>query len=171
MGKNSLYKKGQRFYKSNSLIVYILSALLFCWITVIALNFNKNTIDVCDGLNQIQNVSSYATETTKLDSNILEYHNSRVNTGAFAVAIISTIITFLAFYIQYVFNKQQREDISKERKENQFFHLLDVYRDICSNSVVDNKIYGKKAFHYMLIRQFSKKSKILLTKSEFSYII
>ena len=123
MGKNSLYKKGQRFYKSNSLIVYILSALLFCWITVIALNFNKNTIDVCDGLNQIQNVSSYATETTKLDSNILEYHNSRVNTGAFAVAIISTIITFLAFYIQYVFNKQQREDISKERYDREIWSI------------------------------------------------
>lgn len=59
------------------------------------------------------------------------------------------ILTFLAFYIQYIFNKQQREDISKERKENQFFHLLDVYRDICSNSAVAEKIHGKKAFHYM----------------------
>lgn len=143
-------EKSRSFYRNNNIVVYVLSFLLFCWVAVIALYFNKNTREICDDLtHQNETCCDDIDVDTESEGLILEYHNSRVNTGALAVAITSTILTFLAFYIQYAFNKQQRNDISEERKENQFFHLLDVYRGICSNSDVDGKIFGKKAFHYM----------------------
>lgn len=65
------------------------------------------------------------------------------------IAIIGVILTFAAFYVQYLFNERQKRDITKERFENQYFHLLDVYRDICLNTSLLNVGNGKVVFHYM----------------------
>ena len=65
------------------------------------------------------------------------------------IAIIGVFLTFAAFYVQYLFNERQKRDITRERFENQYFHLLDVYRDICLNTSLLNVGNGKVVFHYM----------------------
>lgn len=78
-----------------------------------------------------------------------KYHNSIITVLSLIIAAAGILVTFAAFYIQYLFNYRQKVDLSKERFENQFFHLLDVLRDICSNIYVPNVGKGKIAFHYM----------------------
>lgn len=78
-----------------------------------------------------------------------KYHNSLTTVLSLIIAALGILLTFAAFYIQYVFNYRQKVDLSKERFENQFFHLLDVSRDICQNIYIPNVGKGKLAFHYM----------------------
>lgn len=46
------------------------------------------------------------------------------------IAIIASLLTFLAFWVQYKANLQQRRDISIERFENKFFQLLQMQENI-----------------------------------------
>lgn len=78
-----------------------------------------------------------------------KYHNSLITVLSVTIAALGVMLTFAAFYIQYLFNARQKEDLSKERFENQYFHLLDVLRDICQNIYIPNVGKGKIAFHYM----------------------
>ena len=45
------------------------------------------------------------------------------------VAIAAAILTFLAFWIQFKANEQQRNDIAKERFESKFYELLHLHRE------------------------------------------
>lgn len=45
------------------------------------------------------------------------------------VAIAAAILTFLAFWVQFKANEQQRKDIAKERFENRFYELLHLHRE------------------------------------------
>lgn len=49
------------------------------------------------------------------------------------VAIIASYLTFLAFWVQYKANEQQRNDISLERFENTLFHLIQIQENITNN--------------------------------------
>lgn len=49
------------------------------------------------------------------------------------VAIAAAILTFLAFWVQYKANKQQRDDISLERFENNLFQLIQMQEEITNN--------------------------------------
>ena len=80
---------------------------------------------------------------------ILNLFQSRINLANWFIAFIGAILTFLAFYVQYRFNRRQKEDLEKERFENKLFHLLDVYRDICSKTSIPKVGSDKTAFHYM----------------------
>lgn len=80
---------------------------------------------------------------------ILNLYQSRINLANWFIAFIGAILTFLAFYVQYAFNSRQKEDIANERFENKLFHLLDVYRNICSKTSVAKAGDDKNAFHYM----------------------
>ena len=64
-------------------------------------------------------------------------------------AALGVFLTFIAFYIQYVFNQRQKDDLSRERAENQFFHLLETLRDIRKETKLKNIGDGKIVFHYM----------------------
>jgi len=131
---------------ASNIVVTIVSVVLLLWMIVIVAKFDIHVKNICKNIDQIS--LDYSKKPID-ESKILEYHDSRIGTEGLVVAFISVIVTFLAFYIQYVFNKQQKRDISSERTENQLFHLMDVYRDICNNSVVDGNISGKQTFHYM----------------------
>lgn len=45
------------------------------------------------------------------------------------VAIAAAILTFLAFWVQFKANEQQRKDIAKERFESKFYELLHLHRE------------------------------------------
>ena len=45
------------------------------------------------------------------------------------VAIAAAFLTFLAFWVQFKANEQQRKDISKERFENKFYELIHLHRE------------------------------------------
>ena len=49
------------------------------------------------------------------------------------VAIIASFLTFIAFWVQYKANEQQREDIALERFENCLFHLIDIQGSITNS--------------------------------------
>lgn len=46
------------------------------------------------------------------------------------VAIAAAILTFLAFWVQFKANEQQRKDIALERFESNFFELLHLHQEI-----------------------------------------
>lgn len=138
--------KEKRFKNLSNIFVAVISITLLLWMIIVVVKFDNHTKEVCKNIDQISLKNS---GTPVDDSKVLEYYDSRIGTEGVVVAFISVIVTFLAFYIQYVFNKQQKKDISCERTENQLFHLMDVYRNICNTSVVDGGIMGKRTFHYM----------------------
>ena len=45
------------------------------------------------------------------------------------IAIPATILTFLAFWVQYKANEQQKKDLQIERFENKFYTMLQIHRD------------------------------------------
>lgn len=69
------------------------------------------------------------------------------------IAWIASILTFMAFYIQYEANKEQRKQFEKqandtviERFENRFFELIRLHRENVEEQNIQNKIFGRKAF-------------------------
>jgi len=63
--------------------------------------------------------------------------------------IISTILTFLAFYVQFLYNRRQKEDLNIERFENIFFKYIDNQRAIVEACQVYGITGGKQTFHFM----------------------
>ncbi|MCX3264224.1 putative phage abortive infection protein [Pedobacter agri] len=45
------------------------------------------------------------------------------------IAIIASVLTFLAFWVQYDANQQQKIDLQTERFENKFYQMLQIHRD------------------------------------------
>ena len=91
------------------------------------------------------NVAAYS----QSEYSILAYHNSRVATNSFWISIIAVFVTFLAFFVQYTFNAEQRKDIARERDMNQFFHLMDVYRSVTNSMRIPHITEGKDVCHFM----------------------
>ena len=81
------------------------------------------------------------------------------------VAIIAAALTFVAFYVQYQANKFQREDIARERAENEIFELIRTYSSIVSSIEVHGKrgktafaeLAGEWAYTYRLLTAIFKK--------------
>ena len=61
------------------------------------------------------------------------------------VAITAVGLTFIAFWVQYKANIQQRQDIAIERQEAKFYKMLDIYSDM-TNGLEIHGIKGKEAF-------------------------
>lgn len=86
------------------------------------------------------------------------------------IALIAAILTFIAFYIQYKANIQQRDQFKLtleaqniersaqekiwqiERFENKYFQLIQLHRDNVAEIAI-GKIYGKKTF-VLMVREF-----------------
>lgn len=66
------------------------------------------------------------------------------------VAIAAALLTFIAFWVQYKANQQQRYDIRVERLESRFYELLRLHRDNVSELTVDNELSGRNVFFFML---------------------
>jgi len=69
------------------------------------------------------------------------------------IAWIAAILTFMAFFIQYEANKEQRnqfekqaDDTFRERFENRFFELIRLHRENVEEQNIQNLITGRKAF-------------------------
>ena len=69
------------------------------------------------------------------------------------IAIAAAGLTFLAFWIQYKANQEQREQFEKqgddtviERFENRFFEMIRIHRENVEEQNIQNIIYGRKAF-------------------------
>ena len=80
----------------------------------------------------------------------------RVALAGSVLAFVGAMFTFIAFYIQYEANNiqqgqftEQKKDLAKERFENKFFAMLDIYRSIVQSVEVEQVGVGKRAFHFM----------------------
>lgn len=82
-------------------------------------------------------------------NSLLNLLDARVNIVNWVVACFGALLTFMAFYVQYQYNNAQKEDLAQERFENKLFHLLDNYREICSQTTLPGVGSGKVVFHYM----------------------
>ncbi len=73
------------------------------------------------------------------------------------VAIAAAILTFLAFWVQFKANEQQRKDIALERFESNLFELIHIQQDITNNLIfVEKKVnkniiqaQGRDVFQYV----------------------
>lgn len=65
------------------------------------------------------------------------------------VAIAAAILTFLAFWVQFKANEQQRKDIALERFESKFYKLLDLHIQNTYNLTINN-LKGKEVFKYLV---------------------
>lgn len=65
-------------------------------------------------------------------------------TGPF-IAIVAAFLTFIAFWVQYKFNKEQSLAISKERFEHNFYELLSLHEELTNNLSIDviDKTFNK----------------------------
>lgn len=57
------------------------------------------------------------------------------------VAIAAAILTFLAFWVQFKANQQQRNDIARERFENNLFELLHFHQEITNELFLKCNVY------------------------------
>ncbi len=64
------------------------------------------------------------------------------------VALLAAGLTFLAFYVQFQANQNQRKDISRERFESRFYEMLRLHRDNVSEIEIA-EISGRRAFMRM----------------------
>ena len=62
------------------------------------------------------------------------------------IALFASFLTFLAFYIQYRANVQQRIDIELERFESKYFELIALHKANVDEINIANKIKGRKSF-------------------------
>lgn len=65
------------------------------------------------------------------------------------IAVCSAYITFLAFWVQYTYNKRQKTDLFQERFENNLFAYLDMLIRQEDNCRIEGIGSSKQAFHYM----------------------
>jgi hypothetical protein len=56
------------------------------------------------------------------------------------IALIAAILTFMAFWIQFKANQQQRNDIHRERFESKFFELIRLHKENVNEISIDG--YG-----------------------------
>jgi len=62
------------------------------------------------------------------------------------VAIAAAILTFLAFWVQYKANDQQKRDLEVERFESKFYSLLEIHRNNVNETTIGKTVIGRKAF-------------------------
>lgn len=149
MNIRKLYNKASW---NNSYWVYIIIFLLLCFIVWNCIKMNIQAAAV----QKVIDILSYNNEATHKmllndpeNSLYFNVHTANYNNLSLWIAISGIILTFAAFYIQYAFNKRQKNDLSNERFENQYFNFLDIYRNISNSTEVPKVGKGKIAFHYM----------------------
>lgn len=72
------------------------------------------------------------------------------------VAMIAAYLTFVAFWVQFRANQNQREDIALERFNTNFFNLLNIHEEITNSLEFEyrldnnevNSIKGRSAFRF-----------------------
>lgn len=64
------------------------------------------------------------------------------------IAVIASVLTFLAFWVQYKANIQQQEDLKRERFENKLYKMIDIHIKNVEGLYIDKNISGRKSFDY-----------------------
>lgn len=151
----------------STITVYTLLVVSVLIIFVGLLSFNERVSELSNRILEMEivlkdnvEVSNAVTYADKMDDYAKDLEMKSIAVNLY-IAIIGIVLTFAAFYVQYLFNERQKKDITKERFENQYFHLLDVYRNICLNTFLLNVGQGKIVFHYMF---YEYKAMYLLIK-------
>lgn len=72
--------------------------------------------------------------------------DSVAGTVGVGVACIAALLTFVAFWVQYKANVQQRESILHDRIEGRFFELIRLYRDSVDEMEIQDKRKGRACF-------------------------
>jgi len=74
------------------------------------------------------------------------------------IALIAAFLTFLAFWIQYEANKEQKKqferqavDTARDRFESKFYKMLEMHRDNVSSIEITKDITGRDSFEHMLL--------------------
>jgi hypothetical protein len=62
------------------------------------------------------------------------------------VAVIASLLTFVAFWVQYDANFAQRQDLQVERFESKFYELLHLHRANIEEMNIANRVNGRKCF-------------------------
>ncbi len=62
------------------------------------------------------------------------------------IAILAAILTFLAFWVQFKANEQQKTDLKIERFENKFYELLRLHKSNINEIELNETIKGREAF-------------------------
>ncbi|MDI9538025.1 MAG: putative phage abortive infection protein [Bacteroidota bacterium] len=62
------------------------------------------------------------------------------------IAIAAAILTFLAFWVQFKANEQQKKDLQIERFENKFYNLMEIHRNNVHEVIIGETTKGRRAF-------------------------
>lgn len=62
------------------------------------------------------------------------------------IAIAAAILTFIAFWVQYKANDQQKIDLQIERFENKFYAMIEIHRNNVNELIIGKTTNGRKAF-------------------------
>jgi heme/copper-type cytochrome/quinol oxidase subunit 2 len=65
------------------------------------------------------------------------------------IAIIVAALTFLAFWVQYKANEQQKSDLKTERFESKFYELLKFHMTNVDEMNIGNAVFKRKCFVHM----------------------
>lgn len=74
-----------------------------------------------------------------------------------ALMLLTAYLTFLAFKMQFDFNKQQKTDIERERLENKFYKLLDLHKDNLHETKIggyDSRIIAERKAFVSMYKEF-----------------
>lgn len=104
---------------------------------------------------KLENVKTIDVKAKKVEKNVYEKSNETLNTGVVGdtfggltapfIGIFVAILTFLAFYVQFKANEQQKKDLRVERFENKFYKMLELHKANV-NEMAIGKIVGRKCF-------------------------
>lgn len=81
------------------------------------------------------------------------------------IAILAAYLTFMAFWVQFRFNENQKNDLTRERFENSFYKLMDIYHDKIRNINIGNTVTGQPSFRYIF---YELKDVLRRTQNTFS---
>lgn len=69
------------------------------------------------------------------------------------IGFIGAILTFLAFYVQYQANQQQKADLKDQKKnwlierfESRYFELIKLHKDNVSEMNIADRLFGRRCF-------------------------
>lgn len=70
------------------------------------------------------------------------------------IAIGAAFLTFLAFWMQYKANRQQRDDISLERFESNLYEMLHLHRENLLTYLVERVMVVTLSLHFAISSKF-----------------
>lgn len=62
------------------------------------------------------------------------------------IAIVASLLTFFAFWVQFKANEQQKQDLQIERFESKFYNMIDIHRQNVTEIVIGKSLVSRKAF-------------------------